>query len=61
MDKLQATFKVEKDTKNTRRYAEVPGDGPPIINTIYVQKWAAKKLAGGQMPDRIRVTVEVVT
>jgi hypothetical protein len=59
MDKLEATFTLEKDTKNTRRYTEDPGDGPPIIATIYVQQWALRKLGGGKMPDKIRVTVEV--
>lgn len=33
MDKLELTFKVEKDTKNTRRYQEEATDGPPIIGT----------------------------
>ena len=35
MDKLELTFQVEKDTKNTRRYREEAGDGPPIIGTLY--------------------------
>ena len=36
MGKLQLTFKVEKDTKNTRRYQEEASDGPAIIGTLYV-------------------------
>ncbi len=28
MDKLELTFKVEKDTKNTRRYQEETSEGP---------------------------------
>jgi len=44
MDKLELTFKVEKITKNTRRYREEAGDGPPIIGTLYVQQWALRKL-----------------
>ena len=59
MDKLEATFTIEKDTKRTRRFAEEPADGPPIIGTIYVQQWALKKLTGGDLPERIRVTVVV--
>ncbi len=59
MDKLELTFQVEKDTKNTRRYQEEASDGPPIIGTLYVQQWALRKLAGGDMPDRLRVTVTV--
>ena len=60
MDKLEMTFTVEKDTKNTRRYAEDASDGPPSVGTLYVQQWALKQLAGGALPERVRVTVEVV-
>ncbi len=59
MDKLQAVFTVEKDTKNTRRYKESDTNGAPIIGTLYVQQWALKKLGGGQLPERVRVTVTV--
>ena len=59
MDKLELTFKVEKDTKNTRRYQEEAGDGPPIIGTLYVQQWALRKLTGGDLPERLRVTVTI--
>jgi len=59
MDKLEATFTFEKDTKNTRRYAEDPADGPPIMSTAYIQQWALKQLGGGTMPDRIKITIEV--
>jgi hypothetical protein len=44
MDKVEKTvkFKVEKETKNTVKYNEVPAEGqPPIIGTLYVQKWFA--------------------
>jgi hypothetical protein len=35
-------FAVEKETKNTVKYNEVPAEGqPPIIGTLYVQKWFA--------------------
>ena len=35
-------FKVEKETKNTVKFEEVPEAGqPPIIGTLYVQKWFA--------------------
>ena len=59
MDKLEAVFTVEKDTKRTRRYSEEPGDGPPIIGTLYVQQWALKQLAGGALPERVRMVVTV--
>lgn len=55
--KLEAVFTFEKDTKNTKRFAESP-DGPPIVGTIYVQKWAIKNLGD---PDKIRVTIEAVS
>ena len=57
MDKLEATFKLEKETKNTGRYAETLGAGPPIMNTIYIQKWALAQLGGGSLPDNIRVVI----
>jgi len=59
MDKLELVFTVEKDTKNTRRYQEETGDGPPVIGTLYLQQWALRKLTGGNLPDRVRVTVTV--
>ena len=35
-------FTAEKETKNTVKYNEVPAEGqPPIIGTLYVQKWFA--------------------
>jgi hypothetical protein len=59
MEKLELRFQVEKDTKNTRRYQEEASDGPPIIGTLYVQQWALRKLTGGGLPERVRVTVTV--
>ena len=59
MDRLELTFQVEKDTKNTRRYQEEAGDGPPIIGTLYVQQWALRKLTDGDLPERVTVTVTV--
>lgn len=35
-------FEFEKETKNSVRYKEVPEEGqPPIIGSLYVQKWFA--------------------
>ncbi len=46
-------MKKEKDTKNTVKFAEVQTQGePPIIGTLYVQKWFA-----GDATD-LKVTVE---
>jgi hypothetical protein len=47
-------FTKEKDTKNTVKFAEVQTQGePPIIGTLYVQKWFA-----GQA-TQLKVTVEL--
>ncbi len=36
------TFEFEKETKNSVRYKEVPEAGkPPIVGSLYVQKWFA--------------------
>lgn len=55
----EQTFSFEavedKQTKNTIRYAEIETDNPPIVKTIYIQKWAVSKLGN---PKRIKVTVE---
>ena len=33
-------FVYEKETKSSVRYQEAPGPGnPPVIGTLYVQKW----------------------
>ena len=42
MSKTTLTFELEKQNKNSVRYQEVPKDGmPPILGSIYVQKWYA--------------------
>jgi len=56
---MEMTFTFERDTKNTRRFAEDPSDGPPIVGTLYIQQWALRKLTGGDLPERLRVTVAV--
>ena len=47
-------FEKEKDTKNTVKFAEVqtPGE-PPIIGTLYVQKWFAGDAT------KLKISVEV--
>lgn len=45
-------LELARETKNTLRYEEV-GDGPPMISTVYVQKWAVP-----DRPRRIKVTIE---
>ena len=35
-------FELEKHNKNSIRYKEIPENGmPPILGSIYVQKWFA--------------------
>ena len=52
---IKASFELEKETKNTIRYAEKPAAGkPPAIGTIYIQKWALPE----PTPPSITVTVE---
>ncbi|MDI6773579.1 MAG: hypothetical protein QME77_13485 [bacterium] len=45
-------FVMERETKNTIKYEEQPGEGAPIIGSLYVQKWWAK---GAR---KLRVVVE---
>ncbi|WP_426369113.1 hypothetical protein [Pseudocolwellia sp. HL-MZ7] len=42
MTEKTVKFEFEKENKNSVRYKEVPEDGmPPIVGSIYVQKWFA--------------------
>lgn len=42
MSKQELKFEFEKETKNSVRFKEVPAEGkPPIVGTLYVQKWFA--------------------
>ncbi|WP_199271684.1 hypothetical protein [Paraglaciecola sp. L3A3] len=42
MSAKKVKFELEKQNKNSVRYKEVPEDGmPPVIGSIYVQKWFA--------------------
>lgn len=39
---MKVKFQKEKETKNTVRYQEVVDEGkPPVIGTLYLQKWFA--------------------
>ena len=51
--KLERFFEVEKETKNTIRYAEKAEGQPPVIGTIYIQKWAMKGT-----PKQVKITLE---
>jgi hypothetical protein len=52
--KIERDFELEKETKNTIRYAEVAEGQPPIIGTLYVQKWALKG-----SPKKLKVMIDV--
>ena len=42
MSKTVVKFELEKETKNSIRYKEVPDEGTaPIVGSLYVQKWFA--------------------
>jgi hypothetical protein len=42
MTEKKVKFEFEKQNKNSIRYKEVPEDWmPPVIGSIYVQKWFA--------------------
>lgn len=42
MTEKKITFELEKENKHSVRYKEVTTDGmPPVLGTIYVQKWYA--------------------
>ena len=53
---FSATFKIEKETKNTVRYAEEAEDRRPVVGTVYMDKYELPK----PFPERIRVTIEVM-
>jgi len=53
---LELSFERERETKNTVRYEEQVTDEPPVVGTLYLQKYALNRLGN---PDRLRVTVDV--
>ena len=56
MEAISIIMELEKETKNTVRYAEKTEGKPPVIGTLYIQKWATSPDA----PKVIRVVVEAV-
>lgn len=51
---LSTALVKEKETKNTVRFQEVEGDDPPVIGTLYLQKYALRRIGN---PARIVVTI----
>jgi len=53
MNHKVVNFEIEKETKNSVRYKEVPEEGQaPIVGTLYLQKWFAGK------SEKIQLTIE---
>jgi hypothetical protein len=53
MSQTTVKFTLEKETKNSVRYKEVPEEGKtPIMGTVYVQKWFAGE------SQNIEITIE---
>ncbi len=53
MESQKLTFTLERETKNTIRYAEDANGKPPAVGTLYVQKW----LLGTAPPKNLIVTI----
>jgi hypothetical protein len=51
---FSATFKLEKETKNTVRYAEEAEGRRPVVGTVYIDKYELPK----PFPEKIRVTID---
>ncbi|MGD0945351.1 MAG: hypothetical protein ABR972_13920 [Acidimicrobiales bacterium] len=56
VEPLKVTLRRAKETKNTIRFEETESGDPPIIGTLYLQKWATHRL---EDPETITVTIEV--
>ena len=63
---IEATFKLNKDTKRTRRYEEVgatingEASMSPVVGTLYVQQFALRRLNNGELPEEVTITIKVV-
>jgi len=53
MDSQTLNFTLERETKNTIRYAEDANGKPPAIGTLYLQKW----MLGEKPPRKLTVSV----
>ena len=54
---IEVEFRRERETKNTIRFEEVESESgdPPVIGSLYLQKWAVKRLGD---PQKLKVTVD---
>lgn len=57
MPRITIHLRRERETKNTVRFEETENEegNPPLIGTLYVQKWALKRLGE---PDELALTLE---
>lgn len=55
MEAIELLFRAEKVTKNTIRYLEVVDGHPPVLGTIYLQKW----YLGDPPPQEVKVTIQM--
>ena len=53
MEEQKLSFTLEKETRNTIRYQKDASGKPPVIGTIYVQKW----LRGDAPPKNLTVII----
>ena len=57
MERQTLVFTTERETKNTVRFQEEANGKPPVIGTLYVQRWAL----GEPLPQRLTVTIEAAS
>jgi hypothetical protein len=57
MERQTLVFVMERETKNTVRYQEEAIGKPPVVGTLYVQRWAL----GQPLPQRVSVTIETAS
>ena len=57
MERQTLVFVTERQTKNTVRFQEEANGKPPVIGTLYVQRWAL----GEPLPQRLTVTIEAAS
>ena len=57
MERQTLVFVTERETKNTVRFQEEARGKPPVIGTLYVQRWAL----GEPLPQRLTVTIEAAS
>ena len=57
---MEKVFVLERETKNTFRYREEETGEPQAVGTLYIQKWAARQLNGGDVPKKIKVVIEAL-